>query len=108
MRKSTNVDLVKELTERNTEGEEKYEGKYDKIIERAKENGYHDFKFDEDKYPDCICPKIDLVQDLSKFPELEDIRKGVINGDYDESPDDDDKKMMIEEMPFIEKIFKKN
>jgi len=100
MGKTTNVELVQELTERNTEG------KYDKIIERAKGNGYHDFKFDEDKYEDCICPKIDLVNDLSAFPELEDVRKGVVNGDYDESPDEDDKKKMIQEMPFMEKIFK--
>lgn len=83
MSKTTNVELVQELTERNIEG------KYDKIIERAKENGYHDFKMDDEKY-DSICGKMDLVSHLSIFPELEDIRQGVINGDYDESPDSDD------------------
>lgn len=101
MSKTTNVELVQELTERNTEG------KYDKIIERAKDCGYHDFKMDDDKYEDSIGPKIDLVNDLSKFPELEDIRQGVINGVYDESPDEEDKRKMEEEMPFLKGLFDK-
>jgi hypothetical protein len=103
MGKTTNVELVKELSERNTNG------KYDALIERARTNGYHDFKFDdEDKYPDSVCPKIDLVADLAKFPELSDIRQSVINGDYDESPDDNDKKKMAEESPFLANLFNKN
>jgi hypothetical protein len=98
MSKSTNKELVTELTERNTEG------KYDKLIERAKDNGYHDFKFDEDKYEDCICPKMDLVEDLKTFPELNDIREAVIGGDYDESPDEEDTRKMEEDFPII-KLF---
>jgi len=102
MRKSTHIELVQELTERNKEG------KYDDIIARAKEKGYHDFKFDEDKYPDCICPKMDLVKDLSDFPELSDIRGGVMGGEFDESPDEDDERKMIEEMPFMEQLINRN
>lgn len=87
MGKSTNIELVNELIKRNTKG------KYHAIIERARDKGYHDFKFDEEKYPDCVCPKIDLVADLAKFPELEDIRKAVIDGEYDEEPDQEDHEM---------------
>jgi len=93
--KSTNKELVEELTERNTKG------KYDALIERAKTNGYHDFKFDEDKYADCICPKTDLVNDLFAFPELADVRKDVINGVYDESPDEEDKAQLAKDFPFM-------
>jgi hypothetical protein len=74
--------------------------KYKAIIDRAALNGYHDFKFDtipgHPEYGDCICPKAQLVSDLSAFPELEDIRMDVINGKYDESPDaEDDAKMRL-------------
>jgi hypothetical protein len=89
MKKTTTIDLVNALTKRNVDG------KYDKIIERAKDNGYHDFKFEQSgKYPDCICPKVELVEDLSVFPELEDVRSDVMNGVYDESPDEQDKEVM--------------
>lgn len=92
--KSTNKELVEDLLELDS-------NKYSSIIERAKTNGYHDFKFDEDKYPDCICPKMDLAEDLSKFPELNSIRTAVINGDYDEAPDADDEKEILREFPFL-------
>jgi len=101
MSKTTDVDLVNELIRRNTNG------KYHAIIERARDKGYHDFKCDEDKYPDSICPKVDLAADLAKFSELSDIRKDVINGDYDESPDEEDKNKMEAEMPFLKELFKK-
>ncbi len=42
------------------------------------------------------------------FPELSDIRQGVMNGDYDESPDDEDNKKLAEEFPFMNNLFKKN
>jgi len=90
--KTTKVDLVKELTELNVNG------KYNAIINRAKNNGYHDFKFEDvpnhPEYGDCICPKAQLVEDLSKFPELNQIRDAVINGQFDESPDEPDKDIM--------------
>lgn len=84
----TTKDLADILSKRNTDG------KYNSIIERASKNGYHDYKFeniqDHPEYGDCICPKIKLVEDLSHFPELSDIRKEVIDGKYDEETDDED------------------
>lgn len=75
------------LTKRNPE-------KYKAIIERAALNGYHDFKFDtipnHPEYGDCTCPKAQLVNDLAAFPELRDIQQDVIDGKYDESPDEED------------------
>lgn len=72
--------------------------KYKAIIERAANNGYHDHKFDKipghPEYGDTLCPKVQLVDDLSKFPELEPIRKDVMNGKYDEEADAQD----VEEM----------
>ncbi len=90
-KKTTSLELVQELTARNSNG------KYDSIIERAKNNGYHDFKFDQNPlYGDCICPKMELHGHLAAFPELSDIRDAVANGDYDETADEADKEMMRE------------
>lgn len=87
--KTTSVDLVEELTKRNVHG------KFDAIIERAKNNGYHDFKFDSNPlYADCMCPKSELYEQLSDFPELADIANDVFNGVYDESADEQDKETM--------------
>ncbi len=83
--KTTTKDLVQELTGRNSAG------RYDSIIARAKDNGYHDFKCTDE---DIICPKMDLCNDLSVFPELADIRQAVMDGEYDESPDEEDNKEM--------------
>lgn len=72
--------------------------KYRAIIERAANNGYHDHKFDKvpnhPEYGECMCPKIQLVQDLSKYPELEDIKQDVMNGKYDEPADEQDQQEM--------------
>lgn len=72
--------------------------KYSAIIERAANNGYHDHKFDSipghPEYADCICPKIKLMEDLARFPELSDIRQEVIDGKYDEPADEQDKEEM--------------
>lgn len=81
--KTTNKELVEELLSRNKSG------KYDHIIAEAKDNQYHDFK--NEKY---ACGKIQLVSELSEFPELTDIKDAVIRGDYDESMDEADKKDM--------------
>jgi hypothetical protein len=80
------------LEERNKEG------KYNEIIENARKGFYHDFKFDLVN-PECInpCPKISLVLDLSKFPELKDIVAMTVNGDFDDRADEDDKKRLREE-----------
>lgn len=73
--------------------------KYKSIIERAALYGYHDHKFDSipghSEYGECICPKMQLVEDLSAFPELNHIRKEVINGKYDEPADKQDQAEMI-------------
>lgn len=74
--------------------------KYADIVERAANNGYHDFKYDRIKdhpeYADTLCPKFQLVQDLQKFPELQWIVNAVIMGEYDEQADEEDNKMMRE------------
>jgi hypothetical protein len=88
-RKSSNVDLPAELAARNIDG------KYDKLIERAKNNWYHDFK-NPDHVPDG---KMQLIDDLSRFPELNDIRMAVMDGDYDDSPDAADKADMRKDLP---------
>lgn len=72
--------------------------KYHRIIIRAANNGYHDHKFSKipnhPEYGDCVCPKVQLVHDLSKFPELNDIRQEVIDGKYDEPADEQDQEEM--------------
>jgi len=86
------IDIAKILKDRR--GGEKYHA----IIDRAANNGYHDHKFDKipghPEYGDCNCPKVQLVQDLSKFPELEDIRQDVMKGKFDEPADEQDKEEM--------------
>lgn len=73
--------------------------KYKAIIERAANNGYHDHKFDKipghPEYGEATpCPKIKLVDDLSKFPELNDIREQVMDGDFDDPADVEDQEEM--------------
>lgn len=88
---ATTKDLAKILTDLDA-------AKYASIIERAANNGYHDFKFDaiegHPEYGDCICPKLQLVKDLEAFPELQYISNAVIAGDYDEQSDDEDTEML--------------
>ncbi|TXI90019.1 MAG: hypothetical protein E6Q36_02275 [Chryseobacterium sp.] len=87
MRKNTMVELVQELEALNKDG------KYDEMIAEAKAGEYHDFK--NTKY---ICGKVEVVNKLSKFPELDHIRQAVINGEYDESPDEEDKAQLRKEL----------
>lgn len=72
--------------------------KYKAIIERAANNGYHDFKFDRipghPEYAEDNCPKMRLVYDLSAFPELNDIRELAINGEWDVVGDEEDSEVM--------------
>lgn len=65
------------------------EGKYDEIIAEAKAGEYHDYK--NNKYP---CGKVAVVGKLSQFPELNHIRQAIMDGEYDESPDEEDKARM--------------
>lgn len=73
--------------------------KYKDIIERAANNGYHDFKHHKipghPEYGECVGPKLQLATDLAQFPELSEIREQVIDGLYDESPDQDDQQEMM-------------
>lgn len=91
-RRSSNVHLAEELILRNTGN------RYDALIERARNNGYHDHKFDmvegHPEYADCICPKVQLVEDLTPFPELNDLRTRVMNGEFDDPADEADKERM--------------
>lgn len=91
-RKTSNIHLAEELILRNTGN------RYDALIERAKNNGYHDFKFDtvpgHPEYADCTCPKTQLVQDLDAFPELSDLRTRVMQGEFDDVADETDKDRM--------------
>lgn len=68
--------------------------KYKAIIERAANNGYHDHKFDNipghPEYGETVCPKMQLAEDLAAFPELNDIRTRVINGEFDDPADAED------------------
>ncbi len=87
IKKSTNKELIEELTTINVNG------RYDRIIAEAKDNQYHDYK--NTKY---TCGKVQLVSDLSEFPELKFIEKEVMDGIYDESPDEQDKEMMRKDL----------
>lgn len=88
-RKSTNTDLVAELEKRNSAG------KYDRIIQRSKDNIYHDFKSPPELFAE---PKSQLLLDLQQFPELHDIAADVINGIYDDPMDYQDAMKMRAEI----------
>lgn len=88
-KKSTNKELVQELQARNITG------KYNKLIDNAKANRYHDFK----NPPDVVCGKVELVADLEAFPELSDISDAVLRGVYDEQADEEDKVMLRKSLP---------
>lgn len=84
-------DLADILRQRDDE-------KYKHIIIRAANNGYHDHKFEKipghPEYGDCLCPKMQLIDDLSPYPELLDIIRQVVNGDFDEPADEQDQQEM--------------
>lgn len=90
MQKSTNRDLVLELSKLDQMGELR------PIIINALKNKYHDFK------SSVVAPKQELVKDLNdainkyKHPGLNQIKQAVINGVYDERPDEQDIKDMSE------------
>lgn len=89
MAKSTTKELVIELQALNKDG------RLSNIISKASLGFYHDFKAPEH----VICGKTDFVNDSASFPELKELRRAVMNGDYDESPDEDDKADMRKDMP---------
>ncbi len=79
MKKDTRTDLVVEL-EKVTPTPLILQ-----MIEEAKAGEYHDFK--NQKY---VCGKIALAG-LLKEASLEELRQQVLNGDYDEPADEEDK-----------------
>lgn len=89
MRKSTNKELVEELKKLNVAH------KLDAIIKKAEQNYYHDYK----NPPGVTCGKTEFVNDSAKFHELKDLRQRVINGEFDEEADEDDKAMMRQDLP---------
>jgi capsid portal protein len=82
MSKSTMIELVQELealppTPAITE-----------IIDEAKAGEYHDFK--NEKY---VCGKVALVAKLYTA-DLHDLAERVKEGEFDETPDEEDRKML--------------
>lgn len=53
----------------------------DNIMARAKAFGYDDFRFTM-MYDDCVCPKVKLVEDLTKAG-YEDLAYNTMQGKYD-------------------------
>lgn len=88
-RKSTNKELVTELELLNKDG------KLDKFIANAKANRYHDFKAPED----VICGKTDFVNESYGITELVDLRNRVMDGEFDEEADEEDKADMRNDLP---------
>lgn len=80
-RKSTMKELVQELEALN------HDGQYDQLIANARSGRYHDYKNPDD----VVEGKLELIKDLSGFPMLTHIRSAVIDGDYDEEADEEDK-----------------
>ncbi|KAA3437735.1 hypothetical protein [Rufibacter hautae] len=71
-RKSTTVELVKELKACNVKG------CFDKLISNAEAGRYHDAF-----HPDG---KLQFLRDTEQFPDLVDLRLEIRNGVYDELP----------------------
>ncbi len=80
MKKTTHIDLVNELSAINEMG------KYNWIIARALKCHYHDVL----KPDKLLLPKVSLVRDLHRYPELKDLREAIIRGDYNESENPDE------------------
>jgi len=75
---NTITDLPKILRARGA-------ARYKTIIDKAVVGTYHDYKSQLN-----MC-KVELVNDLARYPELEDIKQAVMEGKYDEEADDTDK-----------------
>jgi hypothetical protein len=89
MKKSTITDLSKDIIKAVPHFKENE--LVMEIIRQAQAGEFHDFK-----NTTHVCGKVALVQMLQETnaPELLKIIKSVMNGDYDESPDEDDKAQM--------------
>lgn len=69
---NTKTDLVEVLKKRNDNH------LYDQIIYDAAHGRFHDFESDE------VAPKMVLVAELRKFPELSDVVNMVMQGEFDD------------------------
>lgn len=92
MKKSTITDLPKDI--KQAVPNYKDNQAVMEIIRQAQAGEFHDFK-----NTTHVCGKMAVAQMLldAKEPALLPIRQAVINGDYDESPDDEDKAKMKKE-----------
>ena len=72
--KSTDIELVKELTELNKNG------RYDTVIKNAASGRYHDLKSSSD------WPKELLLNDLAHFYELDGLLDRIRAGEFNEAP----------------------
>ena len=106
MKKSTITDLPKDILAIIPAGESIPEIK--EILDEARAGEYHDFK--NQKY---VCGKMAVIEKL-KDKRLASIRKAVMDGVYDEEPDEEDDKLMREEWledggseEMFDKLFKK-
>ncbi len=89
LRKDTRIDLVAEL--------QNIEPKSDLInliIKEAQDGEFHDYK--NRKYD---CGKVTLVYLMSQDNRLNELRQAVMNGEYDETPDEEDKKELRQHAP---------
>ena len=86
MRKSTMVELVQEL-EKLPKSKE-----IDFMIEEAKAGEYHDYK--NKKY---VCGKLESSQKLRYLGYI-NLARRIEDGEFDEEADEEDKKMMREEL----------
>ena len=89
MKKSTITDLPNDIKKAFPDYESNE--KVMLIIKEAEAGEYHDFK--NQKY---ICGKMALCEQLheTNIPSLQTVRVDVMNGEYDESPDQEDKAQM--------------
>jgi len=71
IRKTTDVHFAEELDSRNPY-------KYKQLIMDAQKGMFHDFK------SSLATPKMELAKRLLEYPELNDLREGIISGEFDE------------------------
>lgn len=93
MGKSTMIELVQEL-----EKLQPTTPQIEEMIREAKAGEFHDYK--NEKY---LCGKMAIATIISQIlpthqqfkEQLTNIRNDVIEGEYDETPEDDDKERMV-------------
>lgn len=89
-RKDTRTHFVTALCAELHKVNPLHKTKIDKILAEAEAGDYHDYK---SKY---TLPKVRLVMHLEEV-ELNDLADRVRDGDFDEEPDEEDKKKLLRE-----------